>query len=209
VVDNPGKENEMRKQAVKVILGAAFLVLGLGIVSASSSPTSMADIKDSVQAIADALAKGDDAAAQKLAADLAKDTSVEDVMHLFGLRKGAKPKGWGVGDQPGKILPDGIEAKIMGFSKKAPTKSAVTKDADAYLKMAYRTGAIAEFAIKKAPEKDMGDKKVKDWNTWAANMRNGSMELVDAFKAQDPAKIKTAATKVYQNCTQCHGVFRD
>ncbi len=199
----------MRRQAAKILFGALFLAMGIGFVTAGNGPANMADLKESVQAIADALAKGDEAEAQKLAADLAKNTSVEDAMHLFGLRKGGKSKGWGVGDQPGKILPDGIEAKIMGFSKKAPTKAAVSKDADAYMQMAYRSAAIGEFAAKKATEKDMGDKKVKDWNTWAADMRAGSIELANAFKAQDPAKIKTAASKVYQNCTQCHGVFRD
>jgi hypothetical protein len=199
----------MRRQLAKLMLGAAFLAVGFGAVTASSAPATMADLKEGVQAIADALAKGDEAGAQKLAADLAKTTSVEDAMHLFGLRKAGKSKGYGVGDQPGKVTPDGIEAKIMGFSKKAPAKAAITKDAVAFIQMAYRTAAIADIATSKAPEKDMGEKKVKDWKTWAANMKSGSVELAAAFKAQDPAMVKTAASKVYQNCTQCHGVFRD
>ena len=75
--------------------------------------------------------------------------------------------------------------------------------------MAYRTAAIADVVAKKAPEKDMGDKKVKDWTTWSANMKTASVDLAGALKAQDPAKVKAASSKVYQNCTQCHGVFRD
>jgi hypothetical protein len=199
----------MRRQLAKLMLGAAFLAMGIGAVTASSTPGNMADLKAGVQAIADTLAKGDEAGAQKLAADLAKTASVEDAMHLFGLRKGAKSKGYGVGDQPGKITPDGIEAKIMGFSKKAPAKAALSKEAEALMQMAYRTAAIADIAASKAPEKDMGEKKVKDWKTWSANMKTGSVELASAIKAQDPAMVKAAASKVYQNCTQCHGVFRD
>lgn len=199
----------MRKAAVKVILGAACLALGIGMLSVTESTAGMADIKDNVQAIADALAKGDTAGAQKLAADMAKGSSVEDAMHLFGLRKTAKAKGYGVGDAPGKITPDGIEAKVLNFSKKAPAKAAVIKDADALVQMAYRTAAIAEFAIKKAPEKDMGEKKVKDWNKWANDMKSSSLDLAAALKAQDPAMIKSAASKLSSSCSSCHGVFRD
>jgi hypothetical protein len=169
----------------------------------------MADIKDNVQAIADALAKGDTAGAEKMAADLAKGTSVEDAMHLFGLRKAAKSKGYGVGDAAGKITPDGIEAKILNFSKKAPAKAAVTKDGEALVTMAYRTAAIAEFAIKKAPEKDMPGKKVSDWKMWAGEMKTSALDLAAALKDQDPAKIKTAASKLSSSCSNCHGVFRD
>jgi hypothetical protein len=198
----------MRKAVAKFIFGAMFLALGIGVVTAGNGSGNTADLKAGVQAIADALAKGDSEGAKKLADDLAKGASVEDAMHLFGLRKAGKP-GFGVGEDAGKITPDGIDAKIMNFSKKAPTKAVVTKDADAYLKMAYRTAAVAEIALKKAPAKDMGEKKVKDWNTWATGMRDGSLELADAIKAKDPAKVKTAASKIYSSCSSCHGVFRD
>jgi hypothetical protein len=199
----------MRKAVVKLILGSTFLVLGIGLVAASHSVAGMADIKDNVQAIADAYAKGDAAGAEKLAADLAKGTSVEDAMHLFGLRKAAKSKGYGVGDAAGKITPDGIEAKILNFSKKAPVKAAVSKDGEALVTMAFRTAAIAEFAIKKAPEKDMGEKKVADWKKWAGEMKTSALDLAAALKDQDPAKIKTAASKLSSSCSSCHGVFRD
>ena len=112
----------MRRQLTKLILGAAVLAMGIGAVTANSGPASMADLKESLQAIADALAKGDEAGAQKLATDLAKTTSVEDAMHLFGLRKGAASKAYGVGDTPKMITPDGIDAKIMNFGRKALRK---------------------------------------------------------------------------------------
>jgi hypothetical protein len=199
----------MRRQLTKLILGGAFLALGIGAVTASTGPASMADLKESVQAIADALAKGDEAGAQKLAADVAKTASVEDAMHLFGLRKGATSKAYGVGATPKAITPDGIEAKINNFKAKAPAKAAIEKDAEAFIQMAYRTAAISEVVAKKAPEKDMGDKKAKDWITWSNNMKAASLDLASALKATDPAKIRAAASKINQSCTQCHGVFRD
>lgn len=199
----------MKKAAVKLILGVACLALGICLLAVSQSSAGMADIKDNVQAIADAYAKGDTATAEKLASEMAKGTSVEDAMHLFGLRKAGKSKGFGVGDAPGKITPDGIEAKILNFSKKAPAKAAVTKDSEPLVAMAYRTAAIAEFALKKAPEKDMGEKKVKDWQKWATEMKSSALDLASALKAQDPAMIKTAASKLSSSCSSCHGVFRD
>jgi hypothetical protein len=186
----------MKRAAAKLILGVAFLAASIGVVTAGNDPAGMADLKSGIQAVADAFAKGDAEGASKQAADVAKSGSVEDAMHLFGLR--AK-KGFGVGDAAGKFTPDGIEAKVMGYSKKAPTKADLTKDSDALAMLAYRTAAIAEFVLKKAPEKDMGDKKVKDWNTYATNMRTGGLELADAIKGQDPAKVKPAAAKIFSS----------
>jgi Cytochrome C' len=196
----------MKREAVKLILGVTILAASIGVVIAGANPTAMADLKSGLQAVADSFAKGDADGASKQAADVAKSASVEDAMHLFGLRT---KKGFGIGDAAGKFTPDGIEAKIMGYSKKAPTKADIAKDADVLAMMAYRTAAIAEFALKKAPEKDMGDKKVKDWNTYATNMRSGALELADAIKAQDGAKVKPAAAKVFSSCSSCHGTFRD
>jgi hypothetical protein len=196
----------MKREAVRLILGVAFLAASIGVVMAGNNPADSADLKVGIQSVADIFAKGDADGASKKAADVAKGASVEDAMHLFGLR--AK-KGYGVGDAAGKFTPDGIEGKINNFSKKAPTKADLTKDADALAMMAYRTAAIAEVVLKKAPEKDMGDKKVKDWNTYATNMRSGALELADAIKAQDAAKVKPAAAKVFSSCSSCHGTFRD
>ena len=104
------------------------------------------------------------------------------------------------------ITPDGIDAKIMNFSRKAPAKAAIEKDAAALIQMAYRTAAIADVVAKKAPEKDMGDKKVKDWTTWSANMKTASVDLAGALKAQDPAS-KAASSKVSE-CRQLRRVPR-
>ena len=195
----------MKRDLVKLTLAAAFLVASIGVVTAGNNAAPLADLKSGIQGIADSFAKGDADGASKQAADIAKSANVEDAMHLFGLRT---KKGFGIGDA-GKFTPDGIEAKIMGYSKKAPTKADIAKDTDALAMMAYRTAAIAEVVLKKAPEKDMGDKKVKDWNTYATNMRSGALELADALKAQDSAKVKPAAAKVFSSCSSCHGTFRD
>ena len=65
----------MKKAAVKFLLGAACLILGIGMVAVSHGTAGMADVKDNVQAIADALAKGDTAGAAFFIARMADRTS--------------------------------------------------------------------------------------------------------------------------------------
>jgi hypothetical protein len=207
---NTPKEISMGRQVARLVLGGALLVLGFGALAMGGNSLEMADMKGDVQKIADAFAKGDEEGAKKLAAEAAKTIEMDPLMHLFSVRgKGGKSKGFGVGEKAGSITPDGIEQKIMNFSKKAPTKAVVTKEGEDLLKMAYRSAAIAEIALQKAPAKDMGDKKKKDWIAWAEGTRAGSLELADALKSQDLTKIKTAAAKVTTNCNNCHGTFRD
>src|SRR5262249_29943710 len=134
----------------------------------------------------------------------------EDVMNLMALRKaGSKKFAFGVGDVPGKITPDGIEAKIMGLGRKAPPAKTLENESPALVKMAYRVAAISKVAQTKVPEKDEGMKKRKDWIEWSQSMETTAKELAEAAKGKDPSKVKTAAAKLNSNCNNCHGTFRD
>ena len=59
-------------------------------------------------------------------------------------------------------------------------------------------------ATAKAPEKDEGAKKKKDFLEWAADMKKGAEELATAAKAKDPQKVKTAAASLNSACNNCH-----
>jgi cytochrome c556 len=61
----------------------------------------------------------------------------------------------------------------------------------------------------KAPEKDEGAKKKKDYLEWAGDMKKAAQELAAAAKAKDPQKVKVAAATLNNACNNCHGVFRD
>lgn len=185
------------------VLGAGAIVLALTV-----SWNLFADEKatmDAVDKLAAALAKGDAAAAKKEAEGL-KKADLETLMHLFKLRKS---HGFGVGDKPGAITPDGIELKIGGLAKKTLAGDLKTQS-EAITQLAYRTAALAELTLSRCPiEKKKGEKDPKDWEKWTKSMKEGAMELAKAAKDKDAAKVEAAAKKINNNCQQCHGVFRD
>jgi hypothetical protein len=202
----------MMKHARLLVAGLAVTVLGLGALTAGrlAGAEDKGDLKGSVQKVADALSKGDMAAAKKDAEEIAKGIEVEDVMNLMGMRKaGAKKAVFGIGKEPGEIKPDGIEAKITNISKKALPAGQLEKESDALTEMGYRVAAIAEVAKIKAPAKDEGAKKKADWLTWADSMKKAADELAEAAKDKKPQEVKTAAAKLNSACNNCHGVFRD
>src|SRR5438270_615727 len=113
------------KDPVRIFAAGATLFLVGGWFLASSSrgvADDKGNIRDAVDKVADALAKGDSAQANSLAADIAKSNELEEVMNLTGLRKPTSKKPvFGIGDTPGAITPDGIEAKISNLARKAPS----------------------------------------------------------------------------------------
>lgn len=189
------------------VLGIGALALASGIWFLAASGSSAADDKDVraiVLKIADLIEKKDDAGASKEAKAL-KD-KLDEAMALFALRT---KKGLGVGPKAGAITPDGIEAKLINIAKKPMAKAQLEKEADALMKAAYASAALAEAALVNTPEKDMGMKKKKDWTEWSKEMRQASIDLAAAAKARNPDAVKTAAAKLNSSCNNCHGVFRD
>jgi len=163
------------------------------------------DLAASIENIAAKIEQGDTAAAGKMAKMLAKDTELEDVMHLFRPRK---KKGIGVG-KAGAIIPDGIEQQFIKLGRDAPSQGGLNKEAAALEHMGYITAAVAEFTLVKTPEKDMGNKTVKEWTKHAKEMREASVAFAEAAKSKAPAAVYKAAERVNGACNSCHSVFRD
>jgi hypothetical protein len=184
------------------VAGVSLLTAALAIGSeklATDDETNAA-----VNAIADKLEKGDKEGAKKAVADLAK-ADLEDVMHAFKLRK---QKGIGVGKNKDEIQPDGIELKINAIARDGITVAALKKEGPALVRAAYVTGAIAQVALAKTPEKDEGKKKKSDWVEFATAMSTVSQEFAAAAKADDAPALKKAANKLKQQCDSCHMVFK-
>jgi hypothetical protein len=199
----------MKTHPIVLVGGAALLALGMCYLAAGAADGDK-DPSQVIQKVADAIEKGDTAQAKKMAEVLAKSAELEPVMDLMSLRKASsKKKTFGVGDTPGKITPDGIEAKVMGLGKKALQPKQLETESPALVKMAYRVAAISKVAQAKVPEKDEGMKKKKDWIEWSQGMEMTALELANAAKAKDTAKVKTAAARLNSNCNNCHGTFRD
>lgn len=157
--------------------------------------------------IAAALEKGDTATATKEAAALAKQIEdLDDLMHSF---KPRNKKGLGVGSKPGVVVPDGIEQKLNAIARDGITPGELGKEGDALTEAAWLTAAIAEVTKHKAPTKDMGKKKKSKWIEWANGTHEAAKEMAAAAKAKNANAVKAAATKVNNNCNNCHTVFRD
>jgi soluble cytochrome b562 len=202
----------MTKNARGLFAGTVILALGLGLLTTGSGGAAddQAGVKESVQKLADAVAKGDMAEAKKLADEIAKSAELEEVMNLMSKRNPKAPKkAFGVGKEPGSITPDGIEVKIQNISRKPMPANQLNKESADLTEMAQRVAAISEIAKLKAPEKDEGAKKKKDWLEWADAMRKGADELAEAAKEKKPDAVKTAAAKLNSVCNTCHGTFRD
>jgi cytochrome c556 len=201
----------MRGHARGAALGAAGLLLGLGVLAGRAADDK--ELQATVQKTATAFEKNDVAEAKKLAAEVAKNTKdFEDVMHLFAPRtpKPAKrPPGWGVGPKSGVITPDGIEKKLEALADKGKLPAdRLNAEADALTEMGYRVAAIGEVSLAKKPAKDEGKKKVADWVKWSQEMRSAGLALAAAAKKKDAAGVEKAAKMANDSCTKCHAVYR-
>src|SRR5438270_111018 len=100
---------------------ALVLVLGMWLVTVVDTRSAAAadDPKAAILKLAEG--QGDPEA-------IAKSGDLGDFMNLF---KPRTKKGIGVGDKPGAVIPDGIEAKLMGLNKRVDPAD-VTKNAAAY-----------------------------------------------------------------------------
>ena len=197
---------------VRLGIASIALVAVIGLIYVSS-PTQAAqgnDLKATIQKIADALKKGDKDDAKKFAAAAAKDKAlveeIDGVMHMFKRRdKG----GMGVGAKPlANPAKDGIEAMIRELVKGGPI---LAKDFPAYEEMGYHIAALGELsnaAIAKAPI-GAGKKSKKAWTDMSEEMRVLGTAFSKAAAGKNANNLKTAATKVNENCNRCHSIFKD
>jgi len=213
----------MKRNARAVVSGIAALFLGLGLLTGPADTSRAADdevpkeLKDAILKIADLLEAGKTEAAKKEAVALAKKEnldgfkvgSLQMLMRPFRLRSN---KGFGIGDKPGVIKPDGIESKFgsMHMAKKALSPKALADEGPALKKAAYISWAIAEVTAASPPSKE-NDKKTKaDWKKWSTEMTESSQELAKALgdPKPDPKAVYNAARKLDGTCTSCHQPFR-
>ena len=183
-----------------VVAAALGLVMAAEFVRAGDPKT-----RDAVDKIAKALHKGEKAEATKLAGAL-KIEEIDEVMAGFKLRT---KKGFGVGDKPGAIEPDGIELKLDNIEQKGINAATLKKEADALIQAAYRSAAIAEVAHKRGwTEANKGKKTKEAWTKLSAEMRDASTSFADAVKGGNADKVKTAAGKLNSSCSACHAIFK-
>ena len=189
-------------------MGATLMAAGLAFLAGAYHANALEDmeIRGEILKLADAIEKGGDATKSQAAA-IAKKSELEDVMGLFRLRT---KKGVGVGEKPGIIKPDGIEAQIMNLGKREPRKDQLATEARDLARAAYITAAIAEIAQSKCPvESKQGDKDPKSWKTWSDDMHKAALDLAKAAEGHKSKDVKTAANRLNSSCNACHAAFRE
>jgi len=198
----------------------SFGVLALGVClidaqvtrSADDDDDDKEDIREAAKATAalkkltDAIAQGKEQDIAKLREELNKTT---DLKHIQWVAFKTRPKGGaGVGDKPGAIVPDGIEAKLNVLTKKQLPEAQLKTEAADLIRLAQVVQATAEINDLIKAKKDDGVKTMKDWVACNQFQKDGAQELIDAVKANDPAQVQNSAKTLYVSCTACHGMFR-
>jgi len=196
-----------KKYAMVLGIGVA-LAAGVGVLSVRA--VDEAPAAPDVKKLADGAGKKDWADLSKEGQKIAtKYNDLLDVMSVFKLRKkeGKGVSGLGVGNQPGAIVPDGIEAKILNLSKRVQPAD-LGKAAD-LKRMAEISAAVAGIAVH-MPNDDAKKTKeaTKKWQDYSKDMHDASKDLIKSLDGKNPAQVKEAALKLQNACTACHNDFR-
>lgn len=186
------------------LIGGTALCLALACVGMAWAEE---NCKKDVDRLADLFEKKDLEGAKKLGEELGKKYELDAFMVLFQQRKN---DGFGVGDKPNVIKPDGIENKLLDMSKKEMSAKDLDAQNAALLRMCYQTAALAEMTLHRCPvDKKQGTRDPVEWKKWTEDMRKCSLELADAVAAKNPKDTRTAAGKLCRSCQKCHDSFRN
>jgi len=203
----------MHKHSHVLFAAASVLALG-GLFLAPAARGRDDDDKEAAMKTAaarDAVLKlvgdlGNEDAARKEAADIAKKHDIKYVMNQFKPRdKG----GLGVGPKPGAAAQDSIELELLALAKKPLGPGALAAQQGDLEKMAQVAEAIALIAPGYAANENRKPSEIKDWNRYTEDMLRQSKDLAAALKSNDPKKVQTAANTLNGSCNACHTAFRD
>lgn len=199
---------------VALALAAGVGVLSLRAADDNPVPATVKKLADQVgtKDWAD-LTKEGDAIMKKLGE---QKRELNDIMYVFKLRGAAKNPGIGIGDKPGAITPDGIEAKLNNWAKRGVKVTAKDlQHAAEFSRMAEISAAVAGI-VANAPNEKARKKPadVQKWKEYSKEMHDSSLDLIKALKSKGPmatkaAAVKAAAVTLQGTCTKCHGDFRD
>lgn len=184
-------------------------VIALICLSAPSQAAQDKDLNAVVVKIADAIKKGDNDEAKKLATAAVNNKNlveqINDIMHMF---KPRNKGGMGVGVKPlTNPAKDGLEVALRDLGRDVPAN--VAKQAEALETSGYWIAAIAELSAAKGWERDSGKKTKKAWAAGTEEMRKLGIDFAKAAAGKGGQQIKTAAAKLNENCNRCHSIYKD
>lgn len=202
------------------LLGTAGLIAVLA--QSSKQDAQLATMRDAALELKASLAKKDYEGAKKKVAELSAlkanaKASVKamplhdkielmDIMRLFKLRNSG---GLGFSAKPGAVAPDGMEARLLGLSRKVLTAKEMEAQAEDIARMAHIMIAAGQFVDAFTPTKKVGMKDPKDWRKSQEEMVKSARALADAAAKKDAKAVQTAARLLNSSCSSCHTTFRD
>jgi hypothetical protein len=185
--------------------GAALAALVL-LSAAGAADDVPKPIRDEVNKMADAVGKGQKVDTAAAAFFKEHEKELKQTMWVF---KEREEGGFGVGPEPGKYKPDGIEALLFNQLGRSPNMTLDPKQHGADLnRLADVVLAMAEITSNYAPAKKMGDMDPAAWKSSIGEMKKAATELKAAVKAESKGDLKKALANLNASCSHCHGVFR-
>jgi len=134
---------------------------------------------------------------------IAEEKNLFDLHTLFTVRRpGVTRSGLGVGESPGAVTPDGIEAKLYRLARRRLTALEMTAEGKALARMGDVTAAIAAVTASQGEEA----RRVPParWQQLSKEMYVEARAFRDAVRANDLAKVQQSAAQLAGVCSQCH-----
>jgi cytochrome c556 len=139
--------------------------------------------------------------------DLCNVKESEDVakilMNHFRIRAAG---GLGIEPKPKEREHDGLEAYFRLLAMRPGDAPPLKPEELAIL--GREMAVLAELTRSLAPEKSVGDKTPEKWRQWSDQMRDASLELVQAAVDRKADDIRAAARQINGTCVRCHRAFR-
>jgi hypothetical protein len=180
------------------LLGVALVFLANpGRDNVAAQPGGVNPARDAL----DRLVKLKDADQAREAPRVARTHKIDEIMIHY------KPRmrgGWGVGEQPGSVVPDGIELKILHLSMKPYPPDRLVKERATLLEMGKRIKAVCEVTSHYGAT--VGKANPAGWKKHADECKQGAIELIQALEkpTPNPNEVQGAAKKTNMACIDCH-----
>jgi hypothetical protein len=182
----------------------ALLVAGVVLATATRSARGDDDEKVKAEKLAKAKKAGEAVESylkgKSKAADIAKAHDLVFVMHAFTpTAKG----GLGAGD--------GYWVRLKNLaSKKAPSAKTLEADAPDLIRLAEVTRGVAEIVeAYPVPPKDKDKNPTKNWVKYNKEMKQASLDFIEAVKGMKPDEVKMAGAALNNTCVRCHREFME
>ncbi len=136
---------------------------------------------------------------------LEKIGGLNDWMYLLKLRRAG---GFGFTGKSGQPNTDGMEARMLGLSRKALSPMELETQADDIVRLANINAVLGQVAAAFTPTKADPKKDPKVWKQTQEDMVKFSLALAAAARKKDAKETLGAAKGLNTSCTDCHEVFR-